>query len=64
MGEEFFNLEPCNGGGECFRCGATEELFKDPNIEGLCFCKECWRERQVTERLTQLGMDEEIPFDE
>jgi len=49
---------------ECFKCGSKEELYKDPYIEGLCFCKTCWEERLITEKLTELGMDEEIPFDE
>jgi hypothetical protein len=61
----FGNLEPCDDpAAECFKCGSKEELFKDPHIEGLCFCKNCWEERLVTEKLTELGMDEEIPFDE
>ena len=49
---------------ECFKCGSKGELYKDPYIKGLCFCKECWEERLITEKLTELGMDEEIPFDE
>jgi hypothetical protein len=49
---------------ECFKCGSKEELYEDPNIEGLVFCKKCWEERLITEKLTQMGMEEEIPFDE
>jgi len=49
---------------ECFKCGSKEGLYKDPYIEGLCFCKECWEERLRTEKLTEMGMEEEIPFDE
>jgi hypothetical protein len=49
---------------QCFKCGATKELYKDPYIEGLCFCKECWEERLKTQELTEMGMEEEIPFDE
>jgi hypothetical protein len=59
------NLEPCDEpDAECFKCGAKENLFKDPYIEGLCFCKNCWEERLITEKLTEMGMEEEIPFDE
>ncbi len=61
----YANLEPCDGEGkECFKCGSKNELFKDPYIEGLCFCKTCWEERLITEKLTEMGMEEEIPFDE
>ena len=49
---------------ECFKCGAKEELYKDPNIEGMVFCKNCWEERIKTEILTKLGMEEEIPFED
>ena len=58
-------LERCmDPNAECFKCGSREELYKDPYIEGLCFCKECWEERLRTEKLTEMGMEEEIPFDE
>jgi len=58
-------LEPCEDeNAECFKCGAKENLFQDPYIEGLCFCKNCWEERLTTEKLTEMGMEEEIPFDE
>jgi len=59
------NLEPCDDhDAECFKCGSKKELYKDPHIEGLCFCKECWEERLITEKLTEMGMEEEIPHDE
>jgi hypothetical protein len=58
-------LEPCNEvGAECEKCGSKENLYKDPYIEGICFCETCWEERLITEKLTELGMEEEIPFDE
>jgi hypothetical protein len=49
---------------ECFKCGAKEEIYEDPNIEGMYFCKNCWEERIKTEILTELGMEEEIPFED
>ncbi|RTZ61068.1 MAG: hypothetical protein DSZ31_00870 [Gammaproteobacteria bacterium] len=59
------NFERCDSpDAECFKCGSKEELYKDPYIEGLCFCKTCWEERLITQKLTEVGMDEEIPFDE
>jgi hypothetical protein len=61
----YARLEPCDDPrGECAKCGSKEELYKDPYIEGLCFCKNCWEERLITEKLTEMGMEEEIPFDE
>jgi len=49
---------------ECFKCGSKKELYEDPNIEGLIFCKECWEERIKTEKLEDWGMTEEIPYDD
>jgi len=64
-GNLYTHLKPCDGENEeCFKCGAKERLFKDPYIEGLCFCETCWEERRTTEKLTEMGMEEEIPFDD
>ncbi|NPB05842.1 MAG: hypothetical protein GXO08_05640 [Aquificae bacterium] len=58
-------LEPCKEeNAECFRCGSTKDLYKDPYLDDLCFCKECWEERLITEKLTEMGMEEEIPYDD
>jgi len=67
MSDKNFNISKMKKSEEkdyCFRCGAYEFLFEDPNIEGLFFCKNCWLERVKTEDLEKMGYDEEIPYDE
>ena len=52
MGED---LEKC-----CMKCGIHLDLVPDPHIEGIFFCKECWEEREVLERATRMGFDDEF----
>jgi len=40
----------------CEKCGATENLRPDPNIEGLWFCASCWEEREKTTRAQEAGL--------
>ncbi len=50
---------------ECYKCGKQgEPVYEDPNIEDLYFCAECWEERFKTEKLSEMGMEEELPFDD
>jgi len=67
MGDENFNSSKLKRTDEkdyCYKCGAYDFLFEDPNIEGLFFCEKCWKERFKTEELEKMGYDEEIPYDE
>lgn len=44
----------------CMKCGATEDLRPDPNIEGMYFCGECWKEREKLEWAQQHGYADEF----
>ena len=58
------NLKKTEKKEECYKCGKLAILYEDPNIEGLFFCGECWKERLKTEELEKMGYEEEIPYDE
>ena len=60
--EKFNKIEDKNEA--CFKCGKIDVLYEDPNIEGLYFCKECWKERLITEILEKHGYEDEIPYDD
>ncbi|HEY4682543.1 MAG TPA: hypothetical protein VIH17_04755 [Candidatus Acidoferrales bacterium] len=46
--------------GSCMKCGATEDLRPDPNIEGMYFCGECWKEREKLEWAQKHGYADEF----
>ena len=67
MAEDNFKLEDLKktkDREECYKCGKIAILYEDPNIEGLFFCEECWKERFKTEELEKMGYDEEIPYED
>ncbi|MCZ6514947.1 MAG: hypothetical protein O6850_03670 [Acidobacteria bacterium] len=44
----------------CMKCGTHSNLVPDPHIEDIFFCKECWEEREILERATEMGYDDEF----